>query len=81
MLFDSVRQKLFGLSDDTIIYPCHDYKGRSVSSTIAEEKQWNERLNLSISKATFVETMNARRVPPPFQMSIAIPANMRVGRI
>lgn len=80
MLFDSVRRKLFGLSDDTIVYPGHDYNGR-VSSTIAEEKQWNERLNLSIPKAAFIETMNARRVPPPARMSIAIPANMRAGRI
>jgi len=79
-LFDSVRRKLFGLPDDTIVYPGHDYNGR-ISSTIAKEKQWNERLNLSISKTTFIETMNARRVPPPAQMTIAIPANMRAGRM
>src|SRR6478672_1677461 len=78
-LFDSIHRKLFALPDDTIVYPGHDYNGR-VSSTIGEEKQWNERLNLSISKATFIETMNARRVPPPAKMSIAIPANMRAGR-
>jgi glyoxylase-like metal-dependent hydrolase (beta-lactamase superfamily II) len=79
-LFDSVRRKLFALPDDTLVYPGHDYNGR-VSSTIDEEKQWNERLNLSISKATFIEMMNARKVPPPAKMSIAIPANMRAGRL
>ncbi|HKT34607.1 MAG TPA: MBL fold metallo-hydrolase [Nitrospira sp.] len=79
-LFDSVRRKLFALPDDTIVYPGHDYNGR-VSSTIGEEKHWNERLNLSISQATFIEVMNARKVPPPAKMSIAIPANMRAGRI
>ncbi|MGC4098369.1 MAG: MBL fold metallo-hydrolase [Nitrospira sp.] len=42
-LFDSVRNKLFALPDDTIVYPGHDYHGR-VSSTIGEEKQFNERL-------------------------------------
>ena len=78
-LFDSVRRKLFLLPDDTIVYPGHDYNGR-VSSTIGEEKRWNERLNLSISKARFIEVMNARRVPPPDKMDIAIPANMRAGR-
>ena len=78
-LFDSVRRKLFMLPDDTVVYPGHDYNGR-VSSTIGEEKRWNERLNLSISKATFIEVMNARRVPPPAKMDIAIPANMRAGR-
>jgi glyoxylase-like metal-dependent hydrolase (beta-lactamase superfamily II) len=79
-LFDSVRRKLFALPDETIVYPGHDYGGR-VSSTIGEEKQWNERLNLSISKATFIEIMNARKVPPPAKMSVAIPANMQAGRI
>lgn len=79
-LFDSVRRKLFALPDDTTVYPGHDYNGR-VSSTIGDEKQWNERLNLSISKAAFVEMMNARKVPLPAKMSIAVPANMRAGRI
>ena len=48
-LFDSVRKKLFALPDATIVYPGHDYHGR-VSSTIGEEKQFNERLNLSIDR-------------------------------
>ncbi|UVT17609.1 MAG: MBL fold metallo-hydrolase [Nitrospira sp.] len=79
-LFDSVRRHLFALPDDTIVYPGHDYNGR-VSSTIGEEKRCNQRLNVSISKAAFIDTMNARNVPPPAKMSIAIPANMRAGNI
>ncbi|MGC4098351.1 MAG: MBL fold metallo-hydrolase [Nitrospira sp.] len=79
-LFDSVRNKLFALPDDTIVYPGHDYHGR-VSSTIGEEKQFNERLNLSINKDSFVEIMNRRRTPRPAKMDIAIPANMRAGRM
>ena len=78
-LYDSVRNKLFKLPDETIVYPGHDYNGR-VSSTIGEEKKFNERLNLSVTKYTFVETMNKRHVPPPAKMEIAIPANMRAGR-
>lgn len=79
-LFDSVRQKLFILPDDTIVYPGHDYNGR-VSSTIGEEKQFNERLNLSINKDTFVELMRQRVTPRPAKMDIALPANMKAGRI
>ena len=79
-LFDSVRKKLFALPDDTSVYPGHDYHGR-VSSTIGEEKQFNERLNLSIDKVTFVEIMNNRRTPRPAKMDLAIPANLRAGRI
>ena len=79
-LFDSVRKKLFTLPDDTIVYPGHDYQGR-VSSTIGEEKQFNERLNLSINKGTFVEMMNRRNTPRPAKMDGAIPANMSAGRM
>ena len=79
-LFDSVRRKLFALPDDTIVYPGHDYHGR-VSSTIGEEKLFNERLNLSIDKDTFVKIMNGRRTPRPAKMDIALPANMRAGRM
>ena len=78
-LFDSVRKRLFALPDDTIVYPGHDYHGR-VSSTIGEEKQFNERLNLSIDKDTFVAMMNRRNTPRPAKMDIALPANMRAGR-
>jgi glyoxylase-like metal-dependent hydrolase (beta-lactamase superfamily II) len=79
-LFDSVRIKLFGLPDETIVYPGHDYNGR-VSSTIGEEKRFNERLNVSIDKAGFIAMMSTRRVRPPAQMDVAIPANMRAGRL
>ncbi len=79
-LFDSVREKLFSLPDDTIVYPGHDYNGR-VSSTIGEEKQFNERLNLSVDKDTFVELMRRRVTPKPAKMDIALPANMKAGRI
>lgn len=79
-LFDSVREKLFSLSEDTIVYPGHDYNGR-VSSTIGEEKRFNERLNMSISKDTFVELMRQRVTPRPAKMDIALPANMKAGRI
>lgn len=79
-LFDSVRGKLFVLPDDTAIYPGHDYGGR-VSSTIGEEKQFNERLNLSVSREKFIELMNARKMPRPEKMDTAVPANMNAGRV
>lgn len=79
-LFESVRRKLFALPDDTIVYPGHDYNGR-VSSTIGEEKRFNERLNLSIDRATFVDMMKKRNTPRPAKMDIALPANMRAGRM
>jgi glyoxylase-like metal-dependent hydrolase (beta-lactamase superfamily II) len=79
-LFDSVRMKLFALPDDTVLYPGHDYNGR-MSSTIGEEKRFNERLNLLIDQSTFIAMMKRRHSPPPAQMEVAIPANMRAGRL
>ena len=79
-LFDSVRQKLFVMPDDTVVYPGHDYNGR-VSSTIGEEKRFNERLNFSIDRDTFVDLMRRRVTPRPAKMDIALPANMKAGRI
>lgn len=79
-LFDSVRQKLFALPDDTMVYPGHDYQGR-VSSTVGEEKRFNERLNLSIDKDSFIELMNRRQQPMPAKIDIAVPANLRAGRL
>ena len=79
-LFDSVRKKLFALQADTIVYPGHDYNGR-VSSTIGEEMQFNEHLNLSIDKERFIEIMAHRKLPRPVKMDLALPANMRAGRI
>jgi glyoxylase-like metal-dependent hydrolase (beta-lactamase superfamily II) len=79
-LFDSVRAKLFSLPDETIVYPGHDYNGR-ISSTIGEEKRFNERLNLSIDKPAFIAMMKRRHLPPPAQMEVAIPANIRAGRL
>jgi glyoxylase-like metal-dependent hydrolase (beta-lactamase superfamily II) len=79
-LFESVRGKLFTLPDDTVVYPGHDYNGR-VASTIGEEKRFNQRLNLSIDLNTFVDMMSKRRVPLPAKIDIAVPANMKAGRI
>ena len=79
-LFESVRHKLFALPDDTVVYPGHDYQGR-VSSTIGEEKRFNERLNLSIDKDSFIDLMNRRKQPRPAKVDIAVPANLRAGRM
>ncbi len=77
-LYDLVKKNLFSLPDDTLIYPGHDYHGRT-SSTIAEEKQFNPRF--SKSRDEFIELMKHLTLPQPRRMKYAVPANLRAGYI
>lgn len=77
-LYDSVHSQLFTLSDDCIVYPAHDYKGR-LSSTIGDEKKNNPRLGGSKSKEEFVEIMKNLNLSYPKKIDVAVPANMRCG--
>ena len=54
-MYDNVTQRLFTLPDPTLVYPCHDYRGFTVSS-IAEEKQYNPRF-LGHTRESFIELM------------------------
>ena len=42
-LYESIHSQLFTLSNECIVYPAHDYKGRT-HSTIGEEKADNPRM-------------------------------------
>lgn len=77
-LYDSVTGRLFTLDDDTIVYPAHDYNGRTWS-TIAEEKKWNPRLGGGRDKESFVELMNNLDLDMPKKINEAVPANTNVG--
>src|ERR1700723_2938574 len=54
--YDSLFNKLLKLSDDTLVFPAHDYKGDTVS-TIGEEKRYNPRLRVG-SADEYAELMN-----------------------
>ena len=77
-LYDSITQKLFVLSDETVVYPAHDYHGRT-SSTIGEEKAWNPRLAGDQTRDGFIELMNNLNLDMPKRINEAVPANMSVG--
>jgi hypothetical protein len=77
-LFESVREKIFSLPDETLLYPGHDYKGRTVT-TVGEEKRFNPRLSLSKSEADFVALMNQLNLAYPKKIDIAVPANLESG--
>jgi len=78
-LWDSVHDQLFNkLPDTTIVYPAHDYKGRT-SSSIGIEKETNPRLGIKKTKTEFVDIMKNLNLSYPKKIDIAVPANMRCG--
>ncbi len=78
-LFRSIRDQLFTLPDDCVVYPGHDYQGRT-SSTIGEERRHNPRIGGAAREEDFVGYMANLALPHPKQMAIAVPANLRGGR-
>ena len=77
-LYKSIHKKLFSLSDETLVYPGHDYEGRFVSS-IGQEKARNTRLGNKRSLEEFVDLMNKLNIPRPKNMHFAVPGNLLCG--
>jgi glyoxylase-like metal-dependent hydrolase (beta-lactamase superfamily II)/rhodanese-related sulfurtransferase len=77
-LFRSVKDKVLSLPADTLLYPGHDYKGRTVT-TVCEEKNHNARLRDGISEDEFVAIMDGLGLAPPKKIDVAVPANLNVG--
>ena len=77
-LYRSVRDKLFSLPDDTLVYPAHDYKDRHVS-TIAQEKKRNPRLGQDRTLEEFRQIMANLNLPYPKFIDYAVPGNKQCG--
>lgn len=77
-LYHSVRDKLFALPDETLVYPGHDYQGRYVSS-VAQEKQRNPRLGGDKTLSEFKEIMNNLNLAYPKFIDMAVPGNQQCG--
>jgi sulfur dioxygenase len=76
-LYVSITEVLFALPDDTLVYPAHDYQGRTVT-TIGEEKGHNPRLS-GRSREEFIQLMENLRLPAPRKLAVAVPANRACG--
>ena len=76
-LFHSLTQVLFALPDDAVVWPGHDYQGRT-HSTIGQEKATNARV-AGKTQAEFVATMAALNLPKPRRIDAAVPANLASG--
>jgi glyoxylase-like metal-dependent hydrolase (beta-lactamase superfamily II) len=79
LAYDSIFNKLLRLPEETLVYPAHDYRGCTVS-TIGEERRFNPRLQVG-SPEEYAGLMNGLRLPSPKLMEVAVPANLRCGRV
>jgi sulfur dioxygenase len=77
-LYRSVREKLFSLPDECLVYPAHDYNGRRVSS-IAQEKKRNPRLGEDKNLEQFKEIMANLNLAYPKFIDYAVPGNRQCG--
>ena len=76
-LYTSIQQKFFTLPDETLVYPCHDYQHRQIS-TIGQEKQRNKHIG-GKSLEEFIEIMDGLNLPYPRKIDFAVPGNQQCG--
>ncbi len=65
------------MPDATIVYPAHDYNGRT-STTIGAEKRDNPRL-AGRTREDFIRLMAGLNLPKPRLIDVAVPANRHLG--
>lgn len=77
-LYHSVHDKILSLPAGTLLYPGHDYRGRTVT-TVDEEQRLNPRLGGGKTLAEFVAIMGALQLAYPKHLDRALPRNQRCG--
>ena len=75
--YNSIFNKLLKLSDETFLYPGHDYKGEKVS-TIGKEKKQNPRLQVN-SVDEYVDIMNNLNLKKPTELENNVSRNINLG--
>ena len=78
-LYRSITEQIFSLPDDCLVFPGHDYAGRTMSS-VGEERAHNPRIGGHADERDFVGFMENLNLPHPKQLAVALPANLRSGR-
>jgi sulfur dioxygenase len=78
-MYRSIREQIFTLPDECLLYPAHDYRGLTVTS-VGEERRFNPRIGGEIGLGDFTGYMKNLRLAHPKMLDVAVPANMRCGR-
>ncbi|MBC5766113.1 MBL fold metallo-hydrolase [Ramlibacter albus] len=77
-LYDSLFGKLLKLDPKLLVYPAHDYKGRT-HSTIGDEIASNPRL-AKTERAAFIDMMNNLNLGMPTHITEALRTNLSGGK-
>lgn len=77
-LYRSVKEKLFSLPEECLVYPAHDYQNRRVSS-IGQERKRNPRLQDGRTLEEFRMIMANLDLPYPKFIDYAVPGNRQCG--
>ena len=77
-LFDSLFGRLLKIDPALMVYPAHDYKGRS-HSTIGDELAGNPRLQQR-DRDAFIAMMGSLNLSMPFHLTEALRTNMSGGK-
>ena len=78
-LYHSITEQIFSLPDECLVYPGHDYSGRTLSS-VGEERRHNPRIGGQADERDFVGFMENLNLPHPKLLAVALPANLRSGK-
>ena len=78
-LWNSINKQILSLPQHCLLYPGHDYEGRSVTS-VAEEARFNPRFGGAAREQDFIGTMDNLQLPHPRRIDVALPGNLRSGR-
>ena len=73
--YDSLFKKILKLPEMTLVYPAHDYNGKT-HSTIGNEKNNNPRLQVK-SADEYAEIMDNLKLSNPKMIDVAVPANKK----
>ena len=75
--YHSIFDKLLTLPEDTLLYPGHDYNGKTVS-TIGKEKKFNPRLQVK-NVDEYIEIMSNLNLTKPDMMDSNVSRNIQLG--
>jgi len=78
-LYRSITEQIFTLPDDCLIFPGHDYSGRTMSS-VREERMHNPRIGGHADERDFVGFMENLHLAHPKHLAVALPGNQRSGK-